>query len=181
MKLNARDKAEATLTANINQKSGLRIGGIFNVKCLDSNGELKWEEEKHNIFTDEGLDDLLEIVFSDGAQDATHYVGLKNTGAVAAGDDLTFGGNWSEFTDYTGNRQAWVEPGVVSQAITNSASPAAFPITGSGTVAGAFLCNVATGSAGILTAAVDFTASRSVSNGDTINVTYTLSAADDGV
>jgi hypothetical protein len=181
MKFNARDKAEATLTANIKQKSGLRIGGIFNVKCLDANGDLRWEENIHNIFTDDGLDDLLEIVFSDGAQDSTHYCGLKNAGAVDAADDLTFAGNWSEFTDYTGNRQEWIEPGVVSQAITNSASPAAFPITGSGTVAGAFLCNVNTGSAGILTAAVDFTASRSVSNGDTINVTYTLSAADDGV
>ena len=180
LKLKVQDKASAQMNMVNKDRSGFKIGGIFNFECLDKNGKVKWVENIHNIFTDEGLDDLLDIVFSDGAQDATHYVGFKNVGVVVASDDLTFAGNYSEFTDYTGNRQAWVETGVASQSLDNSGSPAAFPITGSGTVAGAFLCNVATGSAGILTAAVDFVASRSVSNGDTINVTYTLSAADDG-
>ena len=106
---------------------------------------------------------------------------MKGTGTPAAGDTLASHASWSEFTDYTGDRQAWVEGGVSSQSIDNSSSPAAFPITGSGTVAGAFMTNASTGTSGILFAVVNFSASRSVSNGDTINVTYTISASDDGI
>jgi len=49
-----------------------------------------------------------------------------------------------------------------------------------GTVAGAFLASINTGTSGKLFCAADFSTSRSVDNGDTLNVTYTLSAADDG-
>ena len=181
MKLRARDKAEAALTANTQNRTGFRIGGIFDIKCYDAQGNLKWTEREHNLVTNEGLDDILDVYLSDGTQDATEYIGLKGTGTPAAGDTLASHASWSEFTDYTGDRQAWVEGGVSSQSIDNSGSPAAFPITGSGTVAGAFMTNASTGTSGILFAVVNFSASRSVSNGDTINVTYTISASDDGI
>ena len=180
-KFRAKDKAVAQLTANTDIKAGFKIGGYFTIECKDSDGNVKWVDKAHNLFTDEGLDDILDIVFSDGGQDATHYVGLKGAGAVLAADDLTTQANWTEFTDYTGTRQIWVEAGVTSQTITNTASPAVFPITGAGTVAGAFITNVTSGTAGILFCAVDFTSSRTVGSGDTLNVVYELSAADDGV
>jgi hypothetical protein len=114
-------------------------------------------------------------VFSDGSQDATHYVGLT-TASVVAGDTLVSG--LDEFTSYTGDRKAWTEAGVSSQSITNSASPAEFSISGSGTIEGAFLTDAESGTSGTLICGVDFTSSRSVISGDTVSVTYTLSAAD---
>jgi hypothetical protein len=62
--------------------------------------------------------------------------------------------------------------------ITNSASPASFTISGAGgTVAGAFLCTVASGTSGVLFSESDFQApgDRVVVSGDTLNVTYTFS------
>lgn len=132
-------------------------------------------------FVNEGLDHVLDVVFSDGSQDSTHYIGLKGAGAVDATDTLGSYSNWSEVTDYSGDRPAWTEGGVSSQSIDNSGSPASFSITGDVTVAGAFICNVASGDVGKLYCAVDFSSSRTLASGDTLNVTYTISAADDGV
>jgi len=180
-KLQPKDKSTVKMVADTDIKAGFKIGGYFTMECKDSEGNIKWVEKAHNLFTDEGLDDILDIVFSDGAQDSTHYVGLKGAGAPAAGDTLASHGGWTEFADYTGNRQAWVEAGVSSQTITNTASPAVFPITGAGTVAGAFIATVTSGTAGVLVCVVDFASSRTVGSGDTLNVTYELGSQDDGV
>lgn len=128
----------------------------------------------------EGLNYVLGVTFSDDTQDATHYIGLKSTGSVAAGDTLASHAGWTEITDYTGDRKAWTEGGASSQSISNSGNAAAFAINGTCNVYGAFLCVPATGSAQELVAAVDFTTNRSLADGDTLNVTYTLTAADDG-
>jgi hypothetical protein len=44
-------------------------------------------------------------------------------------------------------------------------------------VTGGFLCTVATGTSGVLYGAAEFSVSRAVINGDTLNVTVTLTAA----
>lgn len=128
-----------------------------------------------------GLDYFLDVTLSNATQNDPHYVGLKGAGAVAAGDTLASPGAWSEVTDYTGNRKEWDEQGVSGQSISNSGSAAEFSINGSCTVAGAFIATVSSGTGGTLVAAVDFSGSRSLQNGDTLNVTYTITAADDGV
>lgn len=133
------------------------------------------------MIVNEGLNYILGVTFSDEAQDTTHYVGLKGTGSVAAADTLASHTGWTEITDYTGDRKAWVEAGASSQSITNSASPATFAINGTCNVYGAFISVPATGTAQELICAVDFTTNRSLGNGDTLNVSYTLTAADDGV
>jgi len=181
MKFRAKDKASVTMNATDVNTEGFRIGGIFNFECRDANQNLLWTEEVHNLVTNVGLDNVLDVYLHATAATATWYVGLKGAGAVVAGDTLASHSNWTEFTDYTGDRQAYVEGAASGQSIDNSGSPAAFPITDTGTVAGAFLASVATTTSGVLFAAVDFSASRSVTSGDTINVTYTISCADDGV
>jgi len=64
---------------------------------------------------------------------------------------------------------------------TNSASPAAFNINATSTVGGAFLTSgsAKSGTTGTLFSAADFSSpgDRSVTSGDTLNVTYTLSLA----
>lgn len=154
------------------KEPSLKVAGHYEVQCLDAEGNVKWVESFDNLFTNEGLDHILDVVFSDGSQDNTHYIGLKGSGDMAAGDTLSSHSNWTEFTDYSGDRKAWTEAGVSSQSITNSASPASFSVSGSGTVAGAFLTNAESGTSGKLYSGADFTASRTVASGDTLNVTY---------
>lgn len=163
----------------------IKLGGVFNVQCFDADGNLKWEDEFHNLVVNEGLQDLNNKYFKGTTYTAAWYLGLvtgPGSGTTyAAGDTLGTHGGWTEFTNYSGNRKAvtfgtptLADPSVIS----NSASPSQFVITGAGgTVAGAFLTTVATGTSGILFSEGDFTGGdKIVASGDTVNVTYTFNA-----
>ena len=118
-------------------------------------------------------------------QITTWYIGLYGAGASntpAAGDTLALHAGWTEINPYTGNRPACTFAAATNanpSVATNSASPASYAITSTATVGGAFLCNAASGTSGTLFSAADFQSpgDRAVVNGDTLNVTYTLSLA----
>ncbi len=161
----------------------IRLGGVFHLVCRDKNGKIKWEDTSENLVVNEGLQHILDTVFSGGAQVDPWYAGLTDDSpTVAAADTLASHVGWTEFDEYTGNRQEYVEVRS-GQSLTNAASKAVFPITGAGGgVGGAFLASVATGSAGTLMSGVALTGgNRVVASGDTVEVTYTFGAADDGV
>lgn len=159
--------------------------GVFTIQCFGQDGNLKWEGKIPNLVVNEGLKDMNAKYFSGSSYTAAWYLGLitgPGSGTtIAAADTLASHAGWTEYTDYTGNRKA-VTFGTATTAnpsvITNSGSPSAFVITSpGGTIAGAFLCAVATGTAGVLFSASDFQSpgDRAVVNGDTLNVTYTFS------
>ena len=174
------DKAEAQVEFNPGLHEGMRFMGFFRAECYDKHGNLKWEEEGKNLVVNVGLDHALDTIFGGSGQVSPWYVGTKvASGGITATDELSAHGGWTEFTDYTGNRKEYVESGAASQSIDNSGTPASFAITGSGTVAGAFLCSVATTTAGVLFCCADFATVRTVDSGDTVNVTYTITSADD--
>jgi len=176
-KLNAKDKATATVDMKTIATGVMTFSGMWKMDCFDKNNNLKWSELNKNMIVDEGLNHILNVQFHNETQVHPWYVLLKGAGAVLAADDLTSQANWTEFTDYSGDRQEYVEGLSSSESMANSAA-AVFPITGAGTVAGAGLASVNTGTGGVLFAAVDFGSSRTVANGDTINVTYTITSAD---
>lgn len=162
-------------------KQQIRLGGIFEVTCYGPDGRVKWQEQAHNLITNQGLDHILDVVLHGTTAVSPWYVGLKGAGSVAAGDTLASHAGWTENTAYTGNRQEYEEAAASSQSTTNSANKATFAITSdSQTIAGAFLASAASGTSGTLLAAADFSSSKSVDNGDTLEVTYTISAADAG-
>jgi hypothetical protein len=161
-----------------------KAGGVYHVQCFDKDGNLKWEDKAHNLVVNEGLKDMNDKYFSGAAYSATWYLGLvtgPGSGTTfAAADTLASHAGWTEFTNYSGNRGA-VTFGAATTAdpsvITNP-SPVQFTITGAGgTVAGAFLASVATGTSGILFSESDFQApgDRAVVSGDVLNVTYQFS------
>lgn len=163
-------------------KNKVRLGGVFHFVARDKYGNLKWEDDAPNIVVNEGMQHMLDTEFSGGAAIATWYVGLADdTPSFAAGDTLASHAGWVEFTEYTGDRKEWVEVRS-SQTLTNSASVASFAITGAGGgVGGAFLCGAATLTAATLMSGAALSAgNRAVANGDTVEVTYQFSAADDG-
>jgi hypothetical protein len=184
-KLVSTDKVGACVLQSGATTSAAGGAGVFTIQCFGQDGNLKWEEKNHNLVVNQGLKDMNDKYFSGSAYTAAWYLGLitgPGSGTtIAAADTLASHTGWTEYTDYTGNRQA-VTFGAATLAdpsvISNSASPNAFIITApGGTVAGAFLASVATGSSGILFSASDFQSpgDRAVVAGDTLNVTYTFS------
>jgi len=186
-----KDKAETVekVTAGLVAKSGFgehsKAGGVFHVQCFDSAGNLKWEDQMHNLVVNVGLQDMNDKYFKGSSYTAAFYLGLvtgPGSGTTyAAGDTLASHAGWTEFTNYSGSRKA-VTFGTATTAdpsvIDNSASPAQFVISGAGgTVAGAFLCTVSSGTSGTLFSEADFQSpgDRVVVSGDTLNVTYTFS------
>lgn len=146
---------------------------VYKITCVASDGTIKWEETVHNTVTNGGKDDLIDKYFKGSAYTAAWYLGLKGSGSIAAGDTLASHAGWSEVTPYSGNRPAITFGTTSSQS--NTASAVSISITGSSTVAGAFIASVNTGTSGTLYSASDFAASRTVANGDTLNVTPTVS------
>ena len=143
-------------------------------ECFDADGNLKWREEGHNTVMTAGKTDIIDKYFKGSAYTAAWYLGLKGTGTEVAGDTLASHAGWAEVNPYTGNRPA-ITFGTTS-AGSNTATTVSYAITGSATCAGAFVCNAASGTSGVLYSAKDFSASRAVINGDTLNVTLTVSA-----
>lgn len=147
----------------------------FLVECFDTEGNLKWHEEVHNTVMTAGKTDIVDKYLKGSSYTAAWYLGLKGAGSIAAGDTLASHAGWSEVTPYAGNRPA-ITWGTTS-AGSNTASAVSISINATSTVAGAFCCTVNTGTSGVLYNTTDFAASRSVANGDTLNVTPTISVS----
>lgn len=179
------DTVTAGILAGTRPVAKARAGGVYRVECVGADGKVKWAEESSNLVVNQGLQDMVAAYLDAATQTTVWYLGLitgPGSGTtIAAGDTLASHAGWTEFTNYTGNRKTatfgtatTADPSVID----NSASPASFSISGAGgTVAGAFLASVATGTSGILFSASDFQSpgDRVVVSGDTLNVTYTFS------
>lgn len=186
----AKDQVSAGLITNPTAGDMVGAGGVYTVECVGADGQIKWSDTFHNLVMNGGLANMNGVYLAAGTQSTTWYLGLvtgpaSNT-TFSATDTLashgaTGSGGWTENTDYSGNRKA-VTFGAATNAnpsvITNSAAPSSFSMTGTATIAGAFLCNVASGTSGVLFSAGDFSGTdKSVASGDTLNVTYTFSLA----
>lgn len=146
----------------------------YQVECIGADGQQKWVEDVTNLITTEGKNDLLDKYFKGSAYTAAWFMGLAGVGTKAAADTLASHAAWAESNPYTGNRKA-ITFGTTA-AGSNTATACSYAITGSATVAGAFVANVNTGTTGVLYSVTDFGASRAVVNGDTLNVTLTVTA-----
>jgi hypothetical protein len=178
------DAIGASVTINNSVSASMMAGGVYHVQCFDKDGNLKWEDKAHNLVVNQGLKDMNDKYFSGATYTAAWYLGLvtgPGSGTTfAAADTLASHAGWTEFTNYSGNRGA-VTFGAATTAdpsvITNP-SPVQFTITGAGgTVAGAFLASVSSGTSGILFSESDFQSpgDRAVVSGDVLNVTYQFS------
>lgn len=165
----------ASLSISNGLNDNLNLKGIeYLVECFDKHGNRKWAETFTNLITNAGKNDIIDKYLKGSGYTAAWYLGLKGTGSAAAGDTLASHAGWAEVTAYTGDRKAITWGTTASQA--NTASAVSFSINGSATVAGAFVTTAETGTSGVLFSAGDFSGSRSVESGDTLNVTPTLSA-----
>lgn len=186
--LNTSAASRAGIARNDASSEVITVNGRYDVVCVGADGQIKWQDEIKNLVVTVGKNDLLDKYLAGSAYTAAWYMGLvDNTSftAYAAGDTLASHGGWLEivtgynFSGSSTNRAtvAWNAASAGSKASTATA----FTITGSNTVLGCLLTttqarNTTTnGGAGILLSAGSFSGgSRAVVNGDTLNVTYTL-------
>jgi hypothetical protein len=176
------DTVSAGLVARPGSQVSARAGGVFHVQCLDKDGNVKWEISEHNLVMNEGLQAMNNAFFNSVSYTAAGYLGLvtgPGSGTTFNATDTLASKGWTEFTNYSGSRKlvTFGSPTSADPSVIVG-GPSSFSITGAGgVVAGAFLCNVSSGTSGILFSASDFTSpgDRTVVNGDTLNVTYTFS------
>ncbi|MDY0313765.1 MAG: hypothetical protein RBR32_01680 [Bacteroidales bacterium] len=166
---------------SINSLKNLK--GLFQFKCYDSKGRLKWCDFVFNDIMDEAITDMLGVYFSGDSVNLNWYIGLKgsNEAVNKAWTSANINNGFTEFTDYDeATRVQWQEAGASSKIITNSANPAEFTINSSGSVYGAFLVSIATkgGQTGILWCVSNVAVARVVVDDDVINVTYTITGQD---
>jgi hypothetical protein len=142
-------------------------------------------EEVANLIPNQGLDNLLGVWCTGGAQVQNRYVSLfsqDSTPSSAWTSGNYHNVNTTEWIGYAeGSRPLWQKGSVSAQSVNNSGNKAVFTSTGSATLYGAALLSAmakdGTGDgAGILYAATRFTAPRAVVATDIINIQYTLAA-----
>jgi hypothetical protein len=162
----------------------VKAGGVFTIQCFDKDGQLKWEDKTPNLVVNEGLKYMNDTFFAGSGFTAGWFLGLVegpgSGNTYADGDTLASHAGWAEYTDYSGNRGGitFGSATLADPSVIANGTPVSFTITGGGgTVAGAFLTDVATGTGGVLFSVSNFEApgDRAVVSGDTLNVTYTFS------
>jgi hypothetical protein len=187
-KLKATDTVSSGLTCNPKAGEDAQATGLFEIKCHDKDGNLKWEAQSKNLVVNVGLAYMAGTALTSVAQQASWFLGLYGAGASntpAAGDTMSSHAGWTEVVAYSNATRVaatFVTATTANPSVaTNSASPAVFNINGTTTVGGAFLTtgSAKSGTAGTLFSAADFGSpgDRAVVSGDTLSVTYTFSLA----
>lgn len=161
----------------------LLIGGSFDIKCVRPDGKVRWRDKAKNGVTNTALNSVLDVYLGNQTQIASWYIGLvDNSGfsAFAAADTASSHSGWSETTAYTeSTRPQWSPAAASSQSVTNT-STVDFSINATKTIRGLFLISNSTkgGTSGTLFSTASFSGgNQSVNSGDTLKVTYTVSAA----
>jgi len=187
-KLKATDTVSSGLTCNPKANEDAQATGMFEIKCHDKDGNLKWEAQSKNLVVNVGLQYMAGTALTSVAQITSWFLGLYGAGASntpAAGDTMSSHAGWTEVVAYSNATRVAATFVTATTAnpsvVTNTASPATFNINGTTTVGGAFLTSGSAkgGTAGTLFSAADFGSpgDRSVVNSDTLSVTYTFSLA----
>jgi hypothetical protein len=172
----AADQVSAGLMARAGLTDAIAApSAVFEIECRAADGSLRWRETVRNLVTNGGKTDIIDKYLKGSSYTAAWYLILAGAGSKAAGDTLASHAGWSEVTPYAGNRPA-ITWGTTSSG-SNTSTAVSISITSSATVAGAGTSSVNSGTSGILYNVADFSASRSVVNGDTLNVTVTLSVS----
>jgi len=180
------DKTFGAVTSNKSVNDAVRGGGVFTVTCVDKNGNFKWESKSPNLVVNIGLQDMNNKYFAGSGYTATWYIGLYGAASSnnpTSTDTMASHAGWTENTSYSQATRPQATFGAATNAdpsvISNTGSPAVFSINATTVIGGAFLTtsNTKGGTAGTLFSAADFQApgDRSVTNGDTITVTYQFS------
>lgn len=184
------DTVITSLSASTRSGEEMTAMGKFKVQCFGKDGDLKWEDENHNLVVNAGLQYMCGTALTSVTQITTWYIGLYGAFASntpAATDTMASHPGWTEIAPYSNATRPVCTFATATTAnpsvATNTASVASFNINATATVGGAFLASSSAKTpdsgfnTGTLFSASDFTGpiDRNVISGDTLLVTYTFS------
>lgn len=179
------DASSATVERGAGMAEALGLNGRYRAECYGSDGKLKWADDFDNVVTTVGANLALDTILAGSAFTATVVMGLKGAGTAVIADTQASHASWSEqglanAPTYSGNRKTPTFSAASAKSKATSAA-VSFAITSSGTVSGCFIningSSTIDNTTGTLLSAGDFSGgTKAVTNGDTLNVSYTLSA-----
>jgi len=175
--------------ASITKRPGLAaralMHGRWTVRCIRPDGSERWSDTFDNLVVNEGLDHLLDVTLSNATQVNPWYIGLLAATPSPAAGWVAANLAAVDFVDYDeATLPSFGDNAVSSQSVANGTT-ADFSINAdSSTIGGAYLISTSAKAtpAGTLYAAGAFTGgNKAADSGDTLQVTATFTAADDGV
>lgn len=179
-KINAETLASSGIGRSADSTEQAFATGTYTVTCVGEDGQVKWEDTIKNLVTTVGKNNLLDNYFNTASFTPAWYLGLvdgASTPSYNVADTASSHSGWTESAAYSNSTRpapSWNSATGGSKSTTATA----FNINGTATIAGTFLISNSTksGTTGILYSAGSFTGgNKSVSSGDTLNVTYTAS------
>src|SRR5215207_5723771 len=178
-KITATEVVTAGLIASPDLVEPMEVQGRFTCECV-RDGKVIWQEEFDNLVTTVGKNSLLDKFLDLGSAHTAIHMGLKSAGTALAADTMASHGSWTEPSIVAARLVPAFSAASAGSKATSSA--VSFSIN-SGTntvVAGVFVVMSGTSAVanttGTLYSAGDFASTKTVSSGDTLNVTYTASA-----
>ncbi|MBW2094207.1 MAG: hypothetical protein JRI80_04895 [Deltaproteobacteria bacterium] len=150
-------------------------------------GRLLSRTRDHNICTDEGINNLLDVMFHGATQITTWYVLIFESDTVPEASTTYATPVFTESSAYNeSDRPEYVEAAASAKSITNSANKATFTMNASKTIYGGALVGGGTtagtkgdtAGGGVMYCASKFSSSKSVESGDVLKVTVTITGAD---
>jgi len=165
----------------------LALGGVFKLECFSKKtGEKKWETETPNIVTNEGLDHVLNVYLHAATQITTWYLAIFEDDYTPLAANTYAVPGYTESTAYDeATRPEYVEAASTARSTTNSASKGTFTISDTKTIYGAALVSSSVkgdteAASAVLFASGVFAAAKACTDDDVLELTYTISSADDG-
>ena len=183
--LNSKVSTGASLIAGAGATETMEARGVYYVECYDKDGNLKWADTAPNLVTYQGKNGMLDTYFAGSAYTGTWYMSLITAGTATTA------------STYASPTVTEISSGIIASNTrltiawsaaasgSKSATTTSFSITGSATITGNMVVTGGSGvttvgntaaTGGILFSAANFTGgSKTVSSGDTLNVTYSIS------
>lgn len=167
----------------------MEISGRYTATCLDASGKVKWSEGWDNLVTTQGRDHLLNHGLSGPADAVSARISLITSGTPVAGDTYATHAGFTELSNTVVSARGVPTFTASASGVRQTTAAVSYSVIGTGTITGSCV-NLVVGTVGTLGTVGDTTTSggilysggifvspKSVSNGDTLNVTYSTTLA----
>jgi hypothetical protein len=191
-KLSTRDVATASVIRGSNQMENMEIQGRYTAVCLDANGNEKWSESWDNLVTTQGRNWLLDVTLiagtaGTGVSPANMYfrMSLITSGTPVAGDAYAVHAGFVELASSVVATRGSPTFSAAAAGVKATTTAVSFSVIGTGTITGAAINVLNAAAVGNLGNVVDtatvgavlysagiFAGAKSVTSGDTLNVSY---------